>query len=144
MFYHVYSLTGEGPCKTESSTFGPAHEKKKTDLMVVRFVVLQMRTRSPLLRLKHAGFFLFCFFLAWSFLNVPSTGLRTTKALTRLRLCAVSPEPLLVAYVISTISSCAGLFFNCTEPRSFAQTGLGQRSFHTPCRWILKQPHSNN
>ena len=34
--------------------------------------------------------------------------MRTTKALARLRLCAVSPELLLVAYVISTIFSCIG------------------------------------
>ena len=33
---------------------------------------------------------------------------RTAKALARLRGCAGSPEPLLVAYVISTIISCAG------------------------------------
>ena len=29
---------------------------------------------------------------------------QTAKALARLRLCAVSPEPLLVAYMISTLS----------------------------------------
>ena len=35
---------------------------------------------------------------------------RTAKALVRLRGCAGSPEPSLVAYVISTIISCAGSF----------------------------------
>ena len=34
--------------------------------------------------------------------------MRTVKALARLRGCAGLPEPLLVAYVISTIISCAG------------------------------------
>ena len=42
--------------------------------------------------------------------KVSITCLRATKALARLRLCAGSPEPLLVAYVISTFFSCAGLF----------------------------------
>ena len=36
------------------------------------------------------------------------TCLRTANALARLRLCAGSPEPLLVAYVISILFSCAG------------------------------------
>ena len=34
--------------------------------------------------------------------------MRTAKVLARLRGCAGSPEPSLVAYVISTIISCAG------------------------------------
>ena len=38
--------------------------------------------------------------------------LRTATILARLRLCAVSPEPLLVAYVISTLFSCVGSFFS--------------------------------
>ena len=33
---------------------------------------------------------------------------RSVKALARLRLCAGLPEPLLVAYVISILFSCAG------------------------------------
>ena len=44
------------------------------------------------------------FFFAISFLKSSTTCLQTAKALARLRLCAVSPEPLLVAYVISTFS----------------------------------------
>ena len=46
--------------------------------------------------------FLFCLF-AWSFFKVSTTCLRTAKALARLRLCAVSPKPLLVAYVKRTV-----------------------------------------
>ena len=49
-------------------------------------------------------------FFALSFLKDPTTRLRTAKALARLRLCAVSPEPLLIAYMINTLFSCAGLY----------------------------------
>ena len=38
-----------------------------------------------------------------------SSCVRTAKALASLRGCTGSPEPSLVAYVISTIISCAGL-----------------------------------
>ena len=47
-------------------------------------------------------------FFALSLLKVSTTCLRTEKALARLRLCAVSPEPFLVTYVISTLFSRAG------------------------------------
>ena len=43
----------------------------------------------------------------WSFLMENTIFLRTIKALARLRLCAVSPEPLLVALMISALLSCA-------------------------------------
>ena len=49
------------------------------------------------------------FFFALSFLKVSTICLRTAKAQASLRLCAGSPEPSLVAYVTSTIFSCAGL-----------------------------------
>ena len=65
-----------------------------------QFVVLQMH--SILFELQTFIDF------ALSFLKVSSTYLRTAKALARLCLCAVSPEPLLVAYVISILFSCAG------------------------------------
>ena len=39
------------------------------------------------------------------------SSLQTTKALARLQLCAGSPEPLLVACMVSTLFSCAGSFF---------------------------------
>ena len=51
-----------------------------------------------------------CFFFDWSCLKVPSTCLQAAKALAGLRLCAGSPEHLLVAYVISTLFSCADLY----------------------------------
>ena len=51
-------------------------------------------------------FFFVVFFLFFFCLKIPkvsTTCLRTAKALARLRLCAGSPEPLLVADVISTL-----------------------------------------
>ena len=76
---------------------------QNTDLMFFfRFVVLQMLMRSPLFRLQ-------TWVLFWSFHKASTTCLRTAKALARLRLCAGSPEPLLVTYVINTFFSCAGL-----------------------------------
>ena len=82
--------------------FGASDEpvREKKDVMVFRFVVLQIRMHCPL-------FWLLTCVFALSFLKAPATCLRTAKALARLRLCAVSPDPLLVAYVISTIFSCA-------------------------------------
>ena len=93
--------------------FEPSREKR--DIMVIRFVVLQMRMRSSLLGWETCVF-------AWSFLKVLITCLRTAKALARLRLCAVSPEPLLVAFVMSTLFSYACSFilriYSSHYPRS--------------------------
>ena len=50
---------------------------------------------------------------AWLFFKVYTTCLPTAKALARLRLCAGSAEPLLVAHVMSTIFSCAGSYKSC-------------------------------
>ena len=47
-------------------------------------------------------------FLVGSFVYFHTSCVRTDKALSRLRGCAGSPEPSLVAYVISTIISWAG------------------------------------
>ena len=66
--------------------------------MILEFIVLQMCMCSTLFGLQTWNF-------SCSFLKVPTTFLRTAKALARLRLCAGSPEPLLVAYVISTFVS---------------------------------------
>ena len=49
-------------------------------------------------------------FFPLSFLMVYAARLRTAKALARLRLCAGSPEPLLVANVISIIFSYDGSY----------------------------------
>ena len=73
--------------------YEPAHEKG----IVFRFVVLQMCMRNSLFGPQ-------TWIFAWSFLKIPTTCLRTAKPLARLRLCTGSPEPLLVAHVISTFS----------------------------------------
>ena len=50
----------------------------------------------------------------WTFVYFHTSCVRTAKALARLRWCAGSPEPSLVAYVIRTIISWAGPFTsNC-------------------------------
>ena len=49
-------------------------------------------------------------FLVGPFVYFHTSCVRTAKALARLRGCAGSPEPSLVAYVISTIISRAGSF----------------------------------
>ena len=56
-------------------------------------------------------------YLVGSFVYFHTSCVRTAKALARLRECAGSPEPSLVAYVISTIISSAGsiLFSFCIQ-----------------------------
>ena len=87
--------------RVHSTIFEPAHEKR--ELVVFRFVILQMHMSSPLVRLLTCKF-------VWSFLKVTTTCLRTAKAFPRLRFRAGSPELLLVAYVISILFSCADTF----------------------------------
>ena len=76
------------------------HAKKRTSWFYDLWF-FQMRMRSPLFRLQACVF-------TWSFFKVSIRSLRTVKALARLRLCAGSPEPLLVANMISTLFLCAG------------------------------------
>ena len=83
----------------------PCHEIMV--LFVLRKLVLQTRMRSHPMELN-------VWFLVGPFVYFHSTCVRTSKALTRLRGCADSPEPSLVAFVISTIISRTGsnmLFF---------------------------------
>ena len=77
----------------------PSHEK--TDLSVVQFEILRTRMRSLWNRSE-------VWLFAWSFLFIPILCGRTAKALARLRACTGSPEPSLVAYVISTFLTWAG------------------------------------
>ena len=59
---------------------------------------------------------------------------RTVKALARLRGCAGSPEPSLVAYVINTIISWAGSNINWAAPSEFGTYRLcEQRRFRRAC-----------
>ena len=70
---------------------------------MVLFINLQTRMRSHLLGLV-------VWFLVGSFVYFHTSCVQTAKALARLRRCVGLPEPLLVAYVISTIISWAGSF----------------------------------
>ena len=64
----------------------------------------------PCFGYRHAVF-------ACSFLKISTTYLHTTKALARLCLCAGSSEPLLMAYVISTLFSCADSTVPVSQPK---------------------------
>ena len=68
---------------------------------VIRKLVLQTRMRSHTVGLD-------VWFLVGPVVYFHTLCLRTGKALARLRGCAGSPEPSLVAFVISTINSWAG------------------------------------
>ena len=70
-------------------------------LFFLRKLILQTRMRSHLVGLD-------VWFLVGPFVCFHTSCVRTAKALARLRGCAGSPEPLLVAYVINTIISRAG------------------------------------
>ena len=85
--------------------FEPAHEVMV--LFVLRTLTLQMRMCSHPVGLD-------VWYLVRPFVYFHTSCVRTAKALARLRRCAGSPEPSLVAYVISTIISWAGSFCFCT------------------------------
>ena len=70
---------------------------------VLRKLFLQSRMRSHPMGLD-------VWFLVGHFVYFQTSCVRTAKALASLRGCAGSPEPSLVAYVISTIISWAGSF----------------------------------
>ena len=72
-------------------------------LFVLRKFIIQTRMRSHPLGLDVC-------FLVGPYIYFHTSCVRTAKALARLRGCAGSPEPSLVAYVISTIISWAGSF----------------------------------
>ena len=87
---------------------------------VLRKLILQTRMRSHPVELD-------VWFLVGPFVYFHTSCVRTAKALARLRGCAGSPEPSLVAYVISTIISWAGLnrFFLLDNVRfQWACTGM--------------------
>ena len=80
----------------ESKTFNSDTTEPSNEIMVLfvfRKLILQTRIRCQTVGLD------VCFH---------TLCVRTAKALARLRACAGSPEPSLVAYVISTIISWAG------------------------------------
>ena len=72
---------------------------------ILRKLILQTRMRS-----HPVGLDVWC--LVGFFVYFHTSCVRTAKSLARLRECAGSPEPSLVAYVISTIISWAGSNYN--------------------------------
>ena len=76
----------------------PCHE-----IIVLRKLFIQMLIHSHPVGLN-------VWFLFWPFIYFHTSCVRTAKALARLRGCAGSPEPSLVAYVISTIISWVSSF----------------------------------
>ena len=100
-------LSNSGPviesfhaCITRSA-FEPSHEIMV--LSVLRKLILQTHMRSHPVGLD-------VWFFVGPFVYFHTLCVQTLKALVRLRECAGLPEPSLVAYVISTISSWAGSF----------------------------------
>ena len=73
-------------------------------LFVLRKLILQTRMRSHPVGLD-------VWFFIETFVYFHTSCMQTAKALARLRRCAGSPEPSLVAYVISTTISWAGSFY---------------------------------
>ena len=82
--------------------FEPAHEIMA--LSILRKLILQTCMRGHPVGLD-------VWFLVSPFVYFHTLCVRTAKALVRLCRCAGSPEPSLVAYVISTIISWAGSFW---------------------------------
>ena len=82
-------------------SFQPPHEIMA--LFVLRKLILQTRMRSHPVRLD-------IWFLVRSFVYFHTLCVLTAKAVLRLRGCAGSHQPSLVAYAISTIISWAGSF----------------------------------
>ena len=83
----------------KTTTLEPAHEIMA--LFVFRKLILQTRTCSHPVGLD-------VWLLVGAFVYFHASCVRTAKALARLCGCAGSPEPSLVAYVISTIISWTG------------------------------------
>ena len=83
----------------ERKILEPSHEIMA--LFVLRKLILQMRMRNHPVGLD-------AWFLVGPFVYFHTSCVQTAKALARLRGCAGTPDPLLVAYVISTIISWAG------------------------------------
>ena len=94
MNFEVYQLLRNGECVLQDLLNEPAHEIMA--LFVLRKLILQTRMRNHPVGPD-------VWFLVGPFLYFHASCVRTTKALIR----TGSPEPSLVAYVISTIISWA-------------------------------------
>ena len=97
----LYDFAGQFIFHATHPTFEPTHEILAP--FVLRKLILQIRMRSHPVGLD-------VWFFVWPFVYFHSSCVRTKKALVRLRRCAGSPEPSLVAYAISTTISWFGSF----------------------------------
>ena len=107
-------------------------------LFVLRKLIFQMRMRSHPVALDiwfFVGPFLYMYF--------HTSWVRTVEVLVRLRGCADSPEPSLVACVISTIISWASSFRNVYDERYylFSHPQRHMHQFLTPLPHMYKSPY---
>ena len=145
----LYSLLGQFPQRLvfeETMLRRAAHEflclifsqTVGFDFIVLRKLILQTRRRSHPMGLD-------VWFLVGPFAYFHCSCMRTPKALARLRGCAGSPEPSLVAYVISTLISWAGSFYLHSYPLcqySDLLTPSARFAFSPFCRcWIYEPRH---
>ena len=112
----------------------PAHEILA--LFDLRKLIFQTRMRS-----HPVGLDAWC--LVGPFVYFHTSCVRTAKALARMRGCAGSPEPSLVAYVISTIISCNGSngHFRPMAPTKFIPEAT--YTIHPPQCWPLPEGWSH-
>ena len=107
--HRLWNSVSFGMIKSDSDNIRPIRTKPETDLshyeimalFVLRKLILQTCMRSHPVGLD-------VWFLVWFFVYFHTSCVRTAKALARQRGCAGSPEPTLVAYLISTLVSWAG------------------------------------
>ena len=97
-------------------------------LFVLRKPILQMRKRS-----HPVGLDVWC--LVGPFIYFHNSCVRTTKALARLRGCAGSPEPSLVAYVINTIIAWAAQKYHVDKKFPVAYTVSSSFNLPLPSLW---------
>ena len=117
------------PNQTKSTVFKiePTHE-------IMALIALRKLNRQTRMRSNPLG--LHVWFLVRPFVYVHTLCVRTAKALARLCGCAVSPEPSLIAYAISTIISWAGSF---VDSLYFWRIPFSEKLARVKCAY-LKRP----
>ena len=110
------------------SVFEPTHEIMA--LFILRELILQTSMRSHPVGLD-------VWFLVGPFLHFHTLCVQIAKALARLREWAGSPEPSLVAYVVSTIISWAGSFYFQESVYLHRQREWSMHKRNKKCKWYL-------
>ena len=126
--FRIIAINSNSPCKRKNV---PCHEIMV--LFVLHKLIPQTCMRSHLVGLD-------VWFLVRLFVFFHTSYERTAKALARLRACAGSPDPSLVAYMTSTIISWAGLNVPCDKTRHLSgvwfeilQTHIHSHSYGKRC-----------